>query len=150
MKRIITFVSITALALSLYDINYVQASNIVLNRKVFLEKQERSISIPELIDIFTRRYTRWENGESVVVVTRELSSIEHKRFLQEHLGITPYQYRARLQRNIYQGIASPPFEVKTEEELIDKVALTPGAIGYVYNLALYRDNNQLVIVDVTP
>lgn len=126
-------------------------ATVVVNHEAIMEGKISSegLSIRELIDIFTRKKTYWEDRTEIVVVTQKTSSIPNQQFLVEVLGLTPYQYRSRLQRNIYQGRATPPIEVSTEEEMFEKILENKQAIGYLYNYILLRNNERLVIINVT-
>lgn len=110
---------------------------------------ERELSIRELIDIFTRRKTQWDDRTEIVVLTQGMDSLPNKQFLIEVLGITPYQYRSRLGRNTYSGRVAPPIEVDSEEEMLERLVSNDSAIGYIYNYILYKDDERLVIINVT-
>lgn len=109
---------------------------------------KHEMSVRELVDIFTRRRVHWDDRAEILVVTQEADSLPTKQFLIEVLGITPYQYRSRLSRNTYSGRVSPPVEVSSEDEIIDKILTEKNAIGFIYNYMLYKDDNRLVIVNV--
>lgn len=123
-------------------------AKIITSTNTHPDKNFEYTTIPELIDIFTKRKTHWDDRTEIVVVTHKLTSPEHTLFLSDSLGITPYQYRSRLQRNIYQGRAKPPIEVRSEEELVDRVTTIDGAIGYIFNYIIYMENDKLVIINV--
>lgn len=122
------------------------APRILVNKNA---NTETDLSIRELIDIFTRRKTQWDDRTEIVVLTQGMDSLPNKQFLIEVLGITPYQYRSRLGRNTYSGRVSPPIEVNSEEEMLDKLVRDESAIGYIYNYILYKDDERLVIINVT-
>ena len=122
------------------------APRVVVNAKA---NTADSISIRELIDIFTRRKTKWDDRTEIVVITQEMNSIPNDNFLIQVLGVTPYQYRSRLSRNTYSGRTLPPIEVSSEEEMLDRLLANESSIGYLYNYILYKDDERLVIVNVT-
>ena len=115
--------------------------------KKLIEKNEMSVA--ELVDIFTKKKTHWDDRTEIVVVTRTQSSVQHQIFLNEVFGITPYQYRSRLERNIYQGRSKPPIQARSEEELVEIVLSKKGAIGYIYDYIVFKQEDRLVIIHVS-
>jgi len=108
------------------------------------------MTIKEVIDIFTGRKTRWDDKTEIVVLTYEENSVRAHTFLLEVLGITPYQYKSRLQRNLYRGRGKKPVELKSEEEMFDYIIDNDQSIGYLYNYMLYKDEERIVIINVVP
>ena len=46
--------------------------------------------------------------------------------------IFPYQLRSAWDRLVFSGIGQAPIRVNSVEEMLDRVANTPGAIGYLW------------------
>lgn len=120
--------------------------NVIVSKETSKAEKIKEVSIPDMIDIFTRRKTLWDSGMEIVVVTRHQNTSEHLNFLYSKLGITPYQYRTRLERNIYKGRTKPPIVVNSDDEVVEVVLSVPGAIGYIHNYYIYKNGGKLVII----
>lgn len=90
----------------------------------------RSISASSLRNIYTLRQTAWPDGQTIVVFVLPDNHPTHEAFAKEKLGLYPYRLRQIWDRLSYSGMASPPIEVKDENEMRARVRATPGAIGY--------------------
>ena len=55
----------------------------------------------------------------------------HEVFLRKHLGDTPDEFRMRWRKAVFTGQASMLREFSSEVILLQYIASTPGAIGYV-------------------
>ncbi len=79
---------------------------------------------------FTMRLKNWPNGTLVKVFVLPDNNALHNRFSNEVLGLYPYQLRRVWDRQIFSGTGQAPTTVSSEQEMLDRVATTPGAIGY--------------------
>lgn len=61
----------------------------------------------------------------------------HERFVRAILGLYPRNLRQLWDRHLYSGTAQPPIEVQTETRMLQRIATTPGAIGYVGHFTGY-------------
>jgi hypothetical protein len=84
----------------------------------------------QLRALFTLRVTVWPDGEPVRVFVLSDRAELHDRFVRERLGTYPYVLRGVWDRKVYTGVGLAPVEVRSEEEMQEKVLSTPGAIGY--------------------
>ena len=80
--------------------------------------------------IFSMRLREWPDGTPVRVYVLPDGSQSHRQFVQSVLGMFPHQLRRNWDRYIYTGTGQAPTEVNSEEEMIERVRMTPGAIGY--------------------
>lgn len=112
------------------------------------KKPKQFITIGELVDIYTRRKTHWEDRSEIVVIAYRDNSAEQGLFLADVLGMTPFQYKSKVKQNVLQGKAKPIIRVRSEEELIDKITTIPGSIGYIFNYVLFMEDQRLVIINV--
>ena len=103
------------------------AAELVVNRPA----QEAEVSRPFLRGMFGMRVRAWPDGTPVRVFVLPDTDPTHVAFCTEILQVYPYQLRQNWDRLVYSGTGQPPIEVASEEELIKRVAQTPGAIGYV-------------------
>lgn len=79
---------------------------------------------------FTMRLKNWPNGTLVKVFVLPDNNALHNRFSNEVLELYPYQLRRVWDRQIFSGTGQAPTTVSSEQEMLDRVATTPGAIGY--------------------
>lgn len=92
--------------------------------------QETAISLPAVSDIFSLTTTMWSDRSSVVVVDVRSDIPAKKRFYKE-IGKNPSDLRKVWMRAVLSGEAKAPEVVESEEEVVQKVASTRGAVGYV-------------------
>jgi hypothetical protein len=81
--------------------------------------------------LFGMRMTRWPDGRPVKVFVLPDSNLVHDNLCKEKLNLYPYQLRQSWDRLVFSGMAQAPTEVASEEEMLARIAATPGAIGYV-------------------
>jgi ABC-type phosphate transport system substrate-binding protein len=81
--------------------------------------------------IFSMRIRNWPNGEPVQVFVLPDRDGLHITFSREVLRIYPYVLRDTWDRMVFTGTGKAPIEVSSGEKLMQLVADTPGAIGYV-------------------
>jgi hypothetical protein len=55
----------------------------------------------------------------------------HEVFLKKHLDESPEDFRAQWRKAVFTGQGAMPKACDSESALIDYVAATPGALGYV-------------------
>jgi hypothetical protein len=89
------------------------------------------LSLVQAKGLFSMRQTRWPDGMRAWVFVLPDANPVHSAFSKEVLNLYPYQLRQTWDRQIFSGTGQAPTEVATEEEMIRRVASTPGAIGYV-------------------
>ena len=56
---------------------------------------------------------------------------DHVNFAKKILSIFPHQLRRAWDRLVYSGTGQAPITVDTAEEMLQSVASTDGAIGYI-------------------
>lgn len=99
---------------------------LVINRGV----QISEITDADLRDIFLGDKTRFSDGSHAVPVTLK-GGAAHEVFLKNHIGESPGEFRARWRKEVFTGHAAMPKAFDSESTLIEYVAATPGAVGYV-------------------
>jgi len=95
--------------------------------------------------LFGMRLTKWPDGRPVQVFVLPDGHPVHAALCKEQLNLYPYQLRQSWDRLVYSGMAQAPIEVATEEEMISRVATTPGALGYVRKV---KPNDPVKILNV--
>jgi ABC-type phosphate transport system substrate-binding protein len=99
---------------------------LVANKSVRISE----ISGADLRAIFTGVKTRFLDGSHAVPVTLK-GGPAHEVFLKNHLGEDPDQFRARWRKAVFTGQGAMPKACDSESALLEYVANTPGALGYV-------------------
>ncbi len=90
----------------------------------------QAITVKEIRDIYTLKTQRWPNGEIIVLFNLKSKSALKEKFY-EVLGQTATQLQRIWIRFELTGEAKAPTACKDEDELLQKVAATPNAIGYI-------------------
>lgn len=91
---------------------------------------ENSVSMNEIKNIFTGKKTRWSNNEKINFVLTG-SDETHRQFLQTYIRRTPQQFSRYWKKQVFTGKGRKPRGFNAEEDVIEYVAGTPGAIGYI-------------------
>ncbi|NOQ93391.1 MAG: hypothetical protein GQ547_02015 [Methylophaga sp.] len=81
--------------------------------------------------IFAMRTPQWPDGSPLQVFVLDDSDSTHTSFCKHILGMFPYQLRRIWDRQVFSGTGTAPITVKTEQEMLERVSTTKGAIGYV-------------------
>ena len=98
----------------------------VVNQSVSISQ----ISPTELRDLFTGVRSRFSDGSRAVPVTLRGGPV-HEVFLMKYVGDNPDEFRARWRKAVFTGQGSMLKECSSESTVLEYVAATPGAIGYV-------------------
>lgn len=99
---------------------------------------ERSLTKSQLRRIYTMRQLRWSDNHAITVFVLPSQDALHQRFAKERLQIFPYQLNRIWHKLTYSGLGVAPAVVKSEQELIQAVSNTPGAIGYISEATLIK------------
>jgi ABC-type phosphate transport system substrate-binding protein len=81
--------------------------------------------------VFTMRLREWPDGSPVRVFVLPDSDPLSDQFYRERLGMYSYVLRRSWDRMVFTGTGFAPTVVQSEQEMIERVRSTPGAIGYV-------------------
>lgn len=81
--------------------------------------------------IFGMQLGRWTSGEPVRVFVLPDDSREHRTFAKNLLRLYPGQLRRVWDRRLHSGTGQAPETVSDQAEMREKIASTPGAIGYL-------------------
>jgi ABC-type phosphate transport system substrate-binding protein len=85
----------------------------------------------ELQAIFTMRLRTWSNGAAIRVFVLPDSAPLHADFAKEKLSIFPYVLRNYWDRMVFSGTGQFPVELASPAEMRERLADTPGSIGYL-------------------
>lgn len=109
------------------------------------EVNEASVSVNVLRAIFSMRMRTWPNGNLIKVFVYPDNNGLHHDFSKEQLNVFPYQLRQAWDRLVFSGTGQAPVSVSSPEEMLAKIASTPGAIGYLESTYINEDINVLQI-----
>jgi hypothetical protein len=103
-----------------------------------------AISLPDLLKVCKAQTNRWPDGKPVTLIMRAPSAPEMKLFLQKVYELPEAQVKDLIS-TANHGRANHPaiLIVDSDEELVNKVASTPGAVGVV---DVYAINSSVSVV----
>jgi len=104
-----------------------------------------SLSLASVRSIFGMRQVKWPDDARIQVFVLADTHPTHVALCKERFNLFPYQLRHSWDRLVYAGMAQAPIEVANEEELVTRVATTPGAIGYVRKV---KPNDPIKIISI--
>jgi hypothetical protein len=95
----------------------------------------KAVRISEITDadlrgIFIGTRTRFADGSHAVPVILKGGPV-HEVFLKKHVGQGPEEFRSEWRKMVFTGQGAMPKAFDSESDLIEYVAATPGAVGYV-------------------
>jgi len=128
--RVWGFTALLCLLGSLAVTRLAMAEVVIVNDAVSVRQVEYST----LRLTFTKRLTHWPSGQVISVFVYPDRNRDHVDFAKRQLGLFPYQLRDLWDRAVFSGTGQPPYLVYSAEEMLHKVALTRGAIGYLKQL----------------
>jgi len=114
---------------------------IITNKSVSTDTLKKE----DIKNIFIGKMTRWDDNKKIKFVTLQRSRV-HKGFLKKFVKRTPEQYSRHWKKQIFTGKGNKPRSFKTQERLINYVAGTKGAIGYI-SPEVITDNVKLLKVN---
>ena len=88
------------------------------------------ISKSDLRDIFSGSSSTFKDGSHAVPVTLRAGAV-HEEFLKTYVGKTDSGFRAAWRMLVFTGQGSMPKTLDSDAQVVEYVANTPGAIGYV-------------------
>lgn len=108
--------------------------------------QADTLTQAQLLDYFTGDIKSWSDKTPVVVLDLKAQS-EIKDSFYKLLGLTSSRMKSIWLKRLLLGEGEAPEALKSEEEVVRKVASTPGAIGYVSRTKVNGDVKILRIVE---
>jgi ABC-type phosphate transport system substrate-binding protein len=103
-----------------------------------------ALTLPELVKVCKAQTSRWPDGKAVTFVMRAPSAPEMKLLLEKIFELPESQVR-ELIASANHGRANHPaiLVVNSDEDLVNKVASIPGAVGVV---DVYAINSSVAVV----
>lgn len=105
-----------------------------------------SLTQAELFDYFSCEVKTWSNKTPVVVFDLKPQS-EIKEMFYDFLGKSASRMKSIWMKKLLMGEGDPPQALLSEDEVLKKVATTPGAIGFV-SKAKVHDGVKIVLTIV--
>lgn len=103
-----------------------------------------AITLPDLIKVCKAQSNRWPDGKPVTVIMRTPSSPEMKLFLEKVYELSEAQVEELISTANHGRTNHPAIMiVTTDDDLVNKVASIPGAIGVV---DVYAINSSVAVV----
>ena len=99
---------------------------VIVNREVPVASMSRS----KIVDLFTGDVRLWSNGVAVVPIDLQEPKDIRKSFYKD-LGKSSARMRSIWMKRKLSGEGDPPEAVETEDEVLARVAATPGSISFV-------------------
>ena len=101
-------------------------TTIIINESVPVDE----LSMNDVKQIFTGKKRSWENGDIIIpaVLTRGET---HENFLTKFTQKSRMQFRTYWKKLVFTGKAQALNEFGSESDLVEFVAGTKGAIGYI-------------------
>lgn len=113
----------------------------VVNKK----STQTVISRNGLSAIFKMRLRQWNDGSPISVFVMKDNDAIHKLFCKQVLNVFPHQMRRSWNKLVFSGTGQAPITVNSQEEMIQKLESTPGAIGYLSSDAITENIRVLTI-----
>ena len=105
------------------------------------------ITSAQLLDLYAGDVKEWSNGAPVIVLDLKSKSVTKDTFYK-YLGKSSSRMKSIWMKNMLSGEGQPPQAQETEQDVLEKVAKTPGAIGYVNRTLVTADVIELVVIPV--
>ncbi|MEO6421609.1 MAG: hypothetical protein ABIR84_02695 [Candidatus Nitrotoga sp.] len=97
----------------------------------FPSNSPNTISKSSLRAIFGMRLSKWSATDlPVKVFVMQDDAPEHGVFCKHILQVFPHQLRLAWDRQVFSGQGQYPEQVASTQEMLSKIAATPGSIGY--------------------
>ena len=105
-----------------------------------------ALTVADLVRLCKAQTSHWPNGKPVTFVMRSPSAPEMKLILEKIYGMSENELNSLIVTSNRGRPAHPAILVATsDDELLNKVASTPGAIGVV---DVYSINSSVAIVKI--
>lgn len=104
-----------------------------------------SITKSALLDFYTGDIQSWSNDEPVIVVDLKTRG-DTKTIFYDFLGKKSSRMKSIWLKKKLSGEWDPPESLESEDDVVKKVASTPGAIGFVSQLKATNDIKILLII----
>ena len=94
--------------------------------------------------MFLGKIKKWPNGEKITIAILRGGSV-HDAFIRKYVGKTPKQFTNYWRKMVFTGRGKMPKKFTTQEKLVEFVAKTRGAIGYIDSAIPAKEVKELLI-----
>jgi len=103
-----------------------------------------AITLPDLVKVCKAQTNRWPDGKPVTLIMRAPSSPEMKLFLEKVYELPEDQVKDLISTANHGRASHPAIMIaESDEDLVNKVASIPGAVGVV---DVYAINSSVAVV----
>ncbi|MDH3890119.1 MAG: hypothetical protein OEV49_03465 [candidate division Zixibacteria bacterium] len=113
---------------------------VIANTSVPIESLDKEM----LFDVYRCDVQTWDDDTKIMVWDLGERGATRKAFY-EFIGKRPSRMKSLWMKKLLTGDGDPPEVAESEEEMLEKIIGTPGAIGYV-NQELVDDRVKLLLV----
>ena len=138
MKRSI----VTVFFFMILTVNAFAQVAIIAHKSVPVTKIKKS----QLLDFYTGDIRMWSNGEPVLVFDLKRKS-ETREAFYNFIGKSSSRMKSIWMKRMLSGEGDPPEALASSNEMLKKVASTPGAIGFINQNNLSGDVKVLLLID---
>jgi ABC-type phosphate transport system substrate-binding protein len=124
--RAVSLIFLTIFLLCLISSRLRAQVAVIAHKDVPADKIERA----QLLDFYTFDVKQWQSGDPVIIKDLKPKT-ESKTAFYDYLGKSASRMKSIWLKMLLSGEGEPPETVKSEEEMVKKVASTPGALGFV-------------------
>jgi len=136
------------MAAGFYLILWISATSaqvaVIAHKSVPLDTIKKS----ELLNFFTGDVSFWSDGKPIIIFDLK-SKGEMKDTFYHFLGISSSRIKSIWMKRMLSGDADPPEFLKSEEDMLKKVAATAGAIGFVSQSKVSGEVKVLILIEPT-
>ncbi len=127
MENFMKFINFCVLAfIALFTCNAYSQVAIIANKSV----PAASISAAQLTDIYFLHTKTWSDRKAIYAVTLKTDNETSQKFFKT-IGKSSMEMKKYWMKLQLTGEGQPPDGYSSDEEIVSKVASTPGAIGFV-------------------
>lgn len=115
---------------------------VIANKSVPIDEVKQA----ELLDYYTGDIRRWNDKLPVVVFDLKPKE-EIKESFYKYLGKSTSRMKSIWMKNLLAGEGEPPEALESEDEILAKVASTPGGIGFVRKEKVDKNVKVLLVIE---
>lgn len=138
MKQLI----LTIFSLALWNIAAFSQVAVIAHKSVPVDKIDKS----DLLDCYTGDKSFWSDDVPVIIFDLEEKG-EIREIFYNFLGMSPTRIKSIWMKRLLSGDADPPEFLESEDEMLKKVASTPGAIGFVSQSILNDEVKTVILIE---
>ena len=140
MRQIPIIVIILFVALLLPTLSMADDVFIVANKDV----PANSLAANDVKQIFLGNKTSWDNGDKIVFVVQDRTDAGDA-FLKAYVQKSVSQYENYWKKQVFTGKGKAPQSFESDQAVVEFVAQTPGAVGYVSSGADTRNVKTVAV-----